>query len=294
MKPEVKIGLALGGGFARGAAHIGVLQVLEANRIPIHFVAGTSAGSLVGAMYCAGLDPWFLERTVEQMNWRALVRLKLRRDGLLDATGVERFLLGNVGDLQFAQLKKPLTVTATDLLTGQDVLLDSGRVSTAVRASCAFPGIFLPVRVGRHTLVDGGLSHPVPAKVVRQMGADLVIGVELNLQRKTLEPPRNLLHIILYSLALVQRPQIEISLKEADLVVQPDLSDFGVIELDRAADMIQVGREAAEASLPTILAAVEQLSVQRKEQTSGPDIFEGGDHCHSSQTHPANPASPSR
>lgn len=260
MEPKVKIGLALGGGFARGVAHIGVLQALMAHDIPTHVVAGTSAGSLVGAMYCAGLDPWLLERAAQQMNWRALVRLKLRRDGLLDADGLERFLLGNIGDLQFSDLKIPFSVTATDLLTGDAVLLQGGRLSTAVRASCAFPGIFLPVRIGKHTLVDGGLVHPVPAQVVREMGADVVIAVELNRipQREEARPPRNLIHIMLYSLALVQRPQIEESLKRADVVIQPNLSQFSVMELERTADIIRAGREAAAEMIPAIRAAIDR------------------------------------
>lgn len=260
MAPKAKIGLALGGGFARGIAHIGVLQALVTHEIPIDIVAGTSAGSLVGAMFCAGMDPWALERAAEQMNWRALVRLRLRRDGLLDAEGLEQFLVGNMGDLGFDDLHVPFTVTATDLMTGQEVLLDWGRVSVAVRASCAFPGIFLPVRVGQHTLVDGGLVHPVPTNVVRRMGADLVIGVDLNRPQGPVKPPRNLLHIMLYSLALVQRPQVEAALAEADLVILPDLNRFGVIELERVSELVRAGREAAEAAIPALRVAMEHIA----------------------------------
>jgi len=256
VNPSVRVGLALGGGFARGTAHIGVLQVLTANNIPVHLVAGTSAGSLVGAMYCAGLDPWLMEREAERMNWRGLVRLKLRRDGLLDATGLERFLVSSVGDLSFRDLKTPFTATATDLLTGTDVLLDTGRVTPAVRASCAFPGIFLPVRVGQHTLVDGGLTHPVPSSVCRQMGADVVIAVELNQPGRQGKPAKNLLDIMLYSLALVQRSHIDQALSDADVIIQPQLSEFGVIELDRVGEMIQIGRDATILALPEIQAAL--------------------------------------
>lgn len=266
MKPEVKVGLALGGGFARGIAHIGVLQTLLANQIPIHMLAGTSAGSLVGAMYCAGIDPWLMERVVEQMNWRALVRLRLRRDGLLDAEGLERFIVGQVGDLDFRDLKLPFTATATDLMAGQEVLLNSGRVSTAVRASCAFPGIFLPVRVGRHTLVDGGLTNPVPASIVRRMGADMVIGVELNRPRTQTMPPRNLLHIMLYSLALVQRPHIEKALREADVAIRPDLNDFSVMELERVQEMVKTGREATAELVPAILQRLAAIEEEKARQ----------------------------
>lgn len=256
MTNEVKVGLALGGGFARGIAHFGVLQALHEHRIPIHVVAGTSAGSLVGAMFCAGLDPWLMQRAAERMNWRALVRLRLRRDGLLDSDGLERFLLGNVGDLQFEELRTPLCVTATDLNAGTEVLLSSGRVATAVRASCAFPGIFLPVRLQGRTLVDGGLVNSVPTTVARRMGADVVIGVDLNKPSDEQKPPRNLLHIMLYSLAVVQRPQILQLLSEADVAVQPDLNEFSVIELERVQDMVAVGRQATEAIIPAIQEAL--------------------------------------
>jgi NTE family protein len=209
-----------------------------------------------------------MERVVEQLNWRALVRLKLRRDGLLDAEGLERFVMGHVGDLDFKDLRVPFTATTTDLMTGGAVLLSSGRVSTAVRASCAFPGIFLPVRVGRHTLVDGGLVHPVPASVVREMGADVVIGVELN-GHGSGKPPRNLLHIMLQSLALVQRPQVEASLRESDVPIQPDLRNFSAIELERADDMVRAGREATEDAIPAIRnairAAAERAAAERND-----------------------------
>jgi NTE family protein len=262
VKPKVKVGLALGGGFARGIAHVGVLQALLSHQIPIDLVAGTSAGSLVGAMFCAGIDPWLMERLVAQINWRALVRLRLRRDGLLDAEGLERFIVAQVGDLHFSDLRLPFTATATDLLTGQEVLLNSGRVSTAVRASCAFPGIFLPVRVGEQTLVDGGLTHPVPANVVRRMGADLVIGVELTRPRPQARPPRNLLHIMLYSLALVQRPHIEKALREADVVIRPDLNDFSVMELERVQEIVRTGREATVEMIPAIQARLAALEAE--------------------------------
>jgi NTE family protein len=253
----VKVGLALGGGFARGMAHVGVLQALEAHAIPIDLVAGTSAGSLVGAMYCAGLDPWQMERQVDKINWRSLVRLRLRRDGVLDAEGLERWILSMVGDVTFTELRLPFTVTATDLQSGSEVLLREGRVAQAVRASCAFPGIFLPVKLGEQTLVDGGLIHPVPTRVCRQMGADLVIGVELGRSAsERSEAPRNLIHIVLGALSLVQRPLVASTLAEGDVVIQPDLGSFSIWELERAKEMIALGRQAAEEVIPQILALI--------------------------------------
>jgi len=257
-----RVGLALGGGFARGIAHIGVLQALLANRIPVHVVAGTSAGSLVGALYAAGCDPWEMERLAGQMNWRSLVRLRVRRDGLLDASGLERFLVDRVGDLSFSDLRLPFAALATDLLDGREVLLTRGRVAVAVRASCAFPGIFLPVRIGRHTLVDGGLTQPVPAAAARRMGADLVIGVELNQGPTPARRPRNLLHIMMNSLALVQQPLIQQAASAADVVIRPDLREFSLIELDRVPELVARGRAAAEVEIPRIQAMLGELAAQ--------------------------------
>lgn len=251
----MKVGLALGGGFARGMAHVGVLQALEQHAIPIDLVAGTSAGSLVGAMYCAGLDPWQMEQHVDKINWRSLVRLRLRRDGVLDAEGLERWIGSVVGDVTFDALRMPFTVTATDLQAGAEVLLQEGRVAQAVRASCAFPGIFLPVKLGEQTLVDGGLINPVPTRICRRMGADMVIGVELGRSaERNAGAPRNLIHIMLGALSLVQRPLVASTLAEGDVVIQPDLGSFSIWELERAREMIAEGRRAAEEAIPQILA----------------------------------------
>lgn len=256
----MKVGLALGGGFARGMAHVGVLQALEQHAIPVDLVAGTSAGSLVGAMYCAGLDPWQMEQHVDKINWRSLVRLRLRRDGVLDAEGLERWILSVVGDLTFAELRMPFTVTATDLQAGTEVLLREGRVAQAVRASCAFPGIFLPVKLGEQTLVDGGLINPVPTRICRRMGADLVIGVELGRSAsETVAAPRNLIHIVLGALSLVQRPLVASTLAEGDVVIQPELGSFSIWELERARAMIAEGRRATEEAIPRILALMARL-----------------------------------
>lgn len=253
-----KVGLALGGGVARGIAHVGVLQALAEAGVPIHCIAGTSAGSLVGALFAAGLDPWQMERLANRLQWRGLVRLRLRRDGLLDAEGLERFILGHVGDLTFDQLKLPFAAVACDLRTGGKVVLREGRVAPAVRASCTFPGVFLPARMGPHLLVDGGLVSNVPVSVCREMGADYVIAVDLNRPSQNPVPPRNLVQILLYSLAVLQRPQIERCLQEADAVIQPDLGAFSVIELERVQEMVAAGRRAAEAAIPGILAALQE------------------------------------
>jgi NTE family protein len=253
---DVRVGIALGGGFARGIAHLGVLQVLVNYGVPIHYVAGCSAGALVGAMFCAGLDPRIMQRVALKMNWRALVRLRLRRDGILDSSGLERFLRVHIGDPTFADLKVPFLAACTDLLTGEEVLVREGSVATAVRASAAFPGLFLPVKLGGRTLVDGGMLNNVPVRPVRTMGADVVIAVDLGASRPDAPAPKNMVGILLSALSLLQRPQIDQHLQEADVVIQPDLCDYGVSDLTRQREMVAVGREAARQALPAIWGAI--------------------------------------
>lgn len=263
MADPVKVGLALGGGVARGIAHVGVLQALEEAGIPVHVVAGTSAGSIVGALYAAGIDPWLLERVARTLNWRALVRLRVRRDGILDAQGLEDFLRGNIGDLEFSQLRIPFAAVACDVLTGEEVVLREGPVAPAVRASASLPGIFLPVRQGSRLLVDGGIVNNVPVSVCREMGADYVIAVDLNRPRARQRPPRNLFHILLYTLTFLQRPQIEASLLRADVAIRPDLNDFSVVELERVGEMVDAGRRAAFAEIPRIREDLQRLRSAR-------------------------------
>lgn len=253
MDQPVKLGLALGGGVARGMAHVGVLQALEQAGVAVHAVAGSSAGALVGALYAAGLDSATLERVALQMNWRGLVRLRLRREGLLDASGLEHFLASQVGDLDFSQLRIPFAAVACDLITGSEVVLQEGRVATAVRASSAYPGIFLPVRDGGRVLVDGGVVNNVPTSVVRSLGADRVIAVDVSRPKGLGRQPRNLLHMILDSVTVMSRPRVTQALEAADVVVQPDLSDFSAVELERGPEMIRLGREAMEAALPQVM-----------------------------------------
>lgn len=267
-----KVGLALGGGTARGLAHLGVLQVFAEQGVPVDLVAGTSVGSLVGALFAAGLDPWLMDRAAHQLQWRNLVRLRLRRDGLLDTEGLERFIIGHIGDLEFSDLKLPFAAVATDIMSGQEVVMTEGRVASAVRASCALPGVFLPERRNGQLLVDGGLVSSVPTSLCRRMGADYVIAVELNRTQRSPEAPRNLVHLILYSIAIMQQPQVERCLAQADAVIQPDLSRFGYLDIDRVQEMVAAGRDAATAAVPQIQADLAALAEPQGERPAAHEL----------------------
>src|SRR3990172_8242467 len=173
------VGLALGGGVVRGLAHIGVLAVLEREGIPIDLVAGSSVGSVIGAGYSAGIK---LDRLIEfsrQMNWLSIARPVWPVRGLVSFERLERLLIGEIGDISFADLKVPYAAVATDLHTGEMVVIQHGRVASAVRASCSVPGIVEPALVDGRLLVDGNYSNSTPVSVVRDMGAEYVIGVDI-------------------------------------------------------------------------------------------------------------------
>lgn len=247
-----RVGLALGGGVVRCMAHIGVLQVLEEHGIPVDIVAGTSGGSLVGAAFAAGLSARDIARAARGLAWRSLVKLRLRRDGLLDAKGLEELLHRVVGPLEFADLRRPFAAVATDIASGEEVVLRDGPVSEAVRASCAIPAVFLPVKIGGRTLVDGGLTNPLPVRTVRELGADAVIAVDVSPSLEQMGKPRNLVQIILHSLNIMQQEQVQAARAQADVLIAPDLGQLGYTELDRMADYVLAGRRAALQALPQI------------------------------------------
>jgi NTE family protein len=174
------IGLALGSGAARGMAHIGVLKVLEQEKIPIAAVSGTSIGALIGALYAAGVPISEMEEIAQSVDWKKIARWvdpRVPVSGLIDGKRITRFFEGLLPVRDFSDLKIPLAMLATDVETGESIVLKQGDLLTALRASIAFPGIFTPVNIGDRFLVDGGLCHPVPAHILKDLGADAVIGV---------------------------------------------------------------------------------------------------------------------
>ena len=178
--PRPRIGLALGGGAARGLAHIGVLKVLEQADIPIDIIAGTSMGAFIGAMYAAGVPIAHMEKAALEIDWRSMARLLdpvLPTSGLTDSKKLVSFIAALLPARDFEDLNRPLAITATDINTGEAVIIKQGDLLEGLRAGLAFPGIFSPVRFGQRFLVDGGLCKPIPIDVARHLGADKVIGV---------------------------------------------------------------------------------------------------------------------
>ncbi len=244
-----RLGIALGGGVVRGLAHIGVLEVLEELGVKIGFIAGTSSGAVIGGLYAAGVPVQEMMQIALRSSWRDLAEVSIRRDGLIGTRRLAAHLDSVIGNKTFDDLRIPFTAVATDIQSGEEVLLRSGRVSEAIRASCSIPGIFVPVKIGDRILVDGGLCNNVPASVVRSMGAEFVAAVDLNSRSIGGPPPRNVFQIILQAHDIIQRSNAENEVQLADLVIQPDLSGLSLIDFHAAEEFIASGKAAARAAL---------------------------------------------
>ena len=239
------VGLALGGGAARGLAHIGVLKVLEEEQIGIGCVAGTSAGSLIGCLYCAGFNWQRIKDTARDIDWRDLVSPTWPTLGIVNPAKLEKTLNRLLGSKRFEDLDIPFRAVAVDITSGEEVVLQSGSVARAVRASCSIPGIFEPSEVDGRLLVDGGLMNDVPTDVVKAMGADRVIGVDLNADRVVHKRPENLIEIFYRSLNILIYNSAQRARRVADLMVVPRLEGFAYHDLGRLDELIARGEQAA-------------------------------------------------
>jgi NTE family protein len=246
-----RIGLALGGGAARGFAHIGVIQVLEEAGIPIDLVAGTSAGSLVAALYAAGRNGAMLARVALAMDESAITDWAFPGRGLIRGEALARYVRDQTGGKLIEQLPMPLGIVATDLDNGQAVLFRRGDVGAAVRASSAVPAIFQPVKIGTREYVDGGLVSPVPVRFARQMGAEVVIAVDISSPpdgNATSDPFK----LLLQTFAIMGRSINQFELKDADVVLRPQLAGVSSADFTARQRAIDAGRAAAQAALPAL------------------------------------------
>ena len=246
------IGLALGGGFARGIAHIGVLKVLEAENIPIRYVAGTSVGALIGAVYCSGVTPAELEELATRVRFRDLARWTLSRYGFATNLRMIGFLNRILKAKTFEELRIPLAVTATDFTSGEGVVFRSGPLADPVRASCAYPGVFLPVTVNGRLLVDGMLAHSLPSQPVREMGADRVLAVNLKSTWSNSEGPRHIFDVIGQCFSIAQDMNCAQSRACADLVIEPDVTGYRYDDFEHSTELVRIGEAATREALPEI------------------------------------------
>ena len=254
-----RVGLALGGGAARGFAHIGVIQVLEEAGIQVDLVAGTSAGSLVAALYAAGRNGAMLARLALAMDESAITDWAFPGRGLIRGEALARYVREQTGGKPIEQLPLPLGIVATDLDSGQAVLFQRGDVGMAVRASSAVPAIFQPVKIGTREYVDGGLVAPVPVRFARQMGAELVIAVDISSPPDG-NPTGDPFKLLLQTFAIMGRSINQFELKEADVVLRPGLAGMSSADFSGRQRTIDAGRQAATLALPALRQRLAVLS----------------------------------
>jgi NTE family protein len=261
----VKVGLALGGGAARGFAHIGVIKVLEANGILPDIVVGTSAGSLVGALYAAGNGGLALQKMAIDMDEAAIsdwsVPFFSQSTGVLKGEAVQNYVNRAVHGQTIEKLKIPFGAVATDLRSGQAILFRRGNTGAAVRASSSVPGVFQPVRIGNIDYVDGGLVSPVPVSFARKMGADLVIAVNISAQPDA-QPASNTFEVLLQTFSIMGQSLNNYELKQADVVIRPELATMKGNDFQNRSVAIAAGERAAQAAI----AEIRQRLKQKREQ----------------------------
>lgn len=254
------IGLAFSGGAARGLAHVGVLRALSENSIRIDCVAGTSAGSIVGGAFAAGMPIDELTELGRKLRWRDVGRVTMSRLGVQSNERLEQYLRACLPVSRFEDLPIPFAAVATDLKTGAAVILrDHGDVAFAIRASCAIPGWYVPVLddQGRQ-LVDGGLVAVVPSSVARSLGADIVIAVDVNAEGATfLGPSSSVIGVLLQSMLVVQRTASHYQLQLSDFVIRPKVGHIRWDEMGRADELIAAGYEAGLESISAIRALID-------------------------------------
>ena len=252
-----KFGLALGGGAARGFAHVGVIQVLEEAGIKPDLVVGTSAGSVVAAFYASGKTGAQLQKVSESMEEATITdwTVPLLGRGMMRGDALGRYVNAQTGNRRIEDFKMPLGIVATDLHTGDGVLFQRGDVGTAVRASSSVPSVFEPVRIGTREFVDGGLASPVPVRYARQMGAEYVLAVDIS------SPPESgktgdMFQILMQTFTIMGKSINNFELREADLVVRPALNNVGSADFGARRRSIEAGRAAMLQALPKLKAAL--------------------------------------
>jgi NTE family protein len=246
-----KIGLALSGGAARGLAHIGVIKAFQEEGIEVSFIAGASVGSLIGALYAAGMSWSMMADIARKIKWKDLAQITLSPMGIAKHAKLKKIIDDLISGKRFEDLSIPFAAVAVDITSGEEVVLKHGSVAEAVRASSSLPGIFEPTVLGGRYLVDGGLLNNMPADVVRSMGADIVVAVELNAQRGEPHPPKNILDILYRCFMLVLRNSRN-SLEEADFIITPQLEGKSYADLKPLDEMIELGEAAARFILPSL------------------------------------------
>jgi NTE family protein len=263
-----RVGIALAGGFARGIAHIGVLRVLREAGIPIDVVSGTSVGALIATAYCAGTPLEMMERVAYETKFTDFGRWTPSWLGLATNLRLEQFVARMTSVKRFEELQKPLAIATTDINLGLPVYYHGGPIGPPLRASCAYPGLFVPVKYEGRTLVDGFLTALVPIEGALILGAELIIAVYL--EAGAIEEPRTFTDVLSRSFTIIQKHADLEWRKEADVIIEPDVTPFLWDDFSKTSQLIRAGEESALRALPAIRAALESKTVHLTEESSQP------------------------
>ncbi len=260
--PKVRIGIALGGGAAKGFAHIGVIKMLEANGYQPEVVSGTSAGSVVGALYASGMDAFAMQKTAFSLDEAEIRDVSLFSGGLVKGQKLQDYVNQLVGGKSIERMRKPFAAVATQLETGERTVFVRGNTGQAVRASSSIPGVFEAVPIGKFHYVDGGVVSPVPVDAARQLGADIVVAVDIS-SKASGKNPGSVLGNINQSITIMGQKLGALELARADVVIRPSVNEIGPADFEQRNNAIMEGERAALAAMPQIRAKVAQWQKAR-------------------------------
>jgi NTE family protein len=281
VKP-VRVGIALGGGAAKGFAHIGVIKMLEANGIKIDVVSGTSAGSVVGALYASGMDAFQMQKTAFGLDEAEIRDVSLFSGGVVKGQKLQDYVNQLVGARPIERMKKPFAAVSTQLETGERTVFVRGNTGQAVRASSSIPGVFEPVAIGQKHFVDGGVVSPVPVDAARQLGADFVIAVDISTKASG-KNPGSLLGTVNQSIAIMGQKLGQQELTRANVVVRPLVNDIGPADFEQRNNAIMEGERAALAVMPQIKAQLAKLQAERIAAAKPKEPAKVSEPCQSSR-----------
>jgi NTE family protein len=247
-KPK-KVALVLGGGGARGLAHIGLLKVFEREEIKVDLVVGTSMGAVIGAAHCLGFNASTVEKTATSLSWTDLFDPTIPTQGLIEGAKMEKVLRELLKNKTFLDINLPLAVVTTDIEKAEEVVCTSGDLIKLVRASCSWPGIFNPIKIDNRLLVDGGIKNSVPVSIAKKLGADFIIACDVGFCVTTHLEINNIIRLILQSFQIMGEELNTYQSKQADVIVEPDLGDIDQGAFDRSTEIIHRGQEAAEKAM---------------------------------------------
>jgi len=258
-----RIALVLGAGASRGFAHIGVLKILEANKIPVHMIVGTSAGSFVGSLSAYGFTAFQLQKMANTLDKNEIIDLTVPDNGFVKGERLEEYVNVMVKNTPLEKMRIPFHAVAANIQNGQEVVFSRGNTGTAVRASCSIPGIFRPLKIDGKMYVDGGVVSPIAVDAARRLGADIVIAVDISADIDARQP-EGTIETILQSIGIMHAKIAAVQLARADVVIRPKVGRLGSADFEKRLDAIIEGEKAALEMLPQIQTLVARLKQEKR------------------------------